>query len=42
MPPVRLDQRRAGTLRPRRTAYDIRDRDLKGFGIRVAPSGRKT
>ena len=42
MPPVRLDQRRPGTLRPRRIAHGIRDRDLKGFGIRVAPSGRKT
>ena len=42
MPTMHLDQRRADALRPRRTAYDIRDRDLRGFGIRVRPSGRRT
>ena len=28
-------------LRPRKRAYDIRDRKLRGFGVRVLPSGRK-
>ena len=41
MPTMHLDRRRAAALRPRRTAYDIRDRDLRGFGIRVRPSGRR-
>ena len=36
-----FDQRRADALRPRSAAYDIRDRDLRGFGIRVRPSGRR-
>ena len=42
MPTMHLDQRRADALRPRRIAYDIRDRDLRGFGVRVRPSGRRT
>ena len=37
-----LNQRRVDRLKPRRAAYDIRDTDLKGFGIRVLPSGRKS
>ena len=41
MPTMHLDQRRADALRPRKAAYDIRDRDLRGFGIRVRPSGRR-
>ena len=41
MPTMHLDRRRAAALRPRRTAYDIRDCDLRGFGIRVRPSGRR-
>ena len=41
MPTMHLDQRRADALRPRRAAYDIRDRGLRGFGIRVRPSSRR-
>ena len=32
---------RIGTLVPRKTAYDIRDGKLRGFGVRVTPSDRK-
>ena len=41
MPKVILTDARVKALRPRRTAYDIRDGKLKGFGLRVLPSGRK-
>ena len=41
MATVRLDQRRVHTLKARKSAYDVRDRDLKGFGVRVLPSGAK-
>ena len=41
MATLRLSQRRVDTLKPRRSTYDIRDRDLKGFGVRVLPSGAK-
>ena len=36
-----LTEARIRALRPRRTAYDIRDGKLGGFGVRVTPSGRK-
>ncbi len=39
---VRLTQRRVDAFRPRKSVYDVRDRDLKGFGVRVAPSGAKS
>ncbi len=38
---LKLDQRRVEALKSRRTAYDVRDRDLKGFGVRVLPGGGK-
>lgn len=38
---LRLDARRVEALRPRRSAYDVRDHDLKGFGVRTLPSGDK-
>ncbi len=38
---VALTEARVNALRPRRTAYDIRDRKLSGFGVLVLPSGRK-
>ena len=41
MATVRLDERRVHTLKPRNSVYDVRDRDLKGFGMRVLPSGAK-
>ncbi len=41
MATVRLTQRRVDGLRPRKSVYDIRDRGLKGFGVRIAPSGVK-
>ena len=36
-----LTDLRIGALKPRKVAYDIRDRKLRGFGLRVLPSGRK-
>ena len=41
MPSTHLTQRRIDALKPRRTTYDVRDTDLKGFGVRILPSGRK-
>ena len=38
---VILTDARVKALRPRKTAYDIRDGKLGGFGVRVLPSGRK-
>ena len=38
---LRLDARRVGALKPRRSAYDVRDRELTGFGVRILPSGGK-
>ena len=41
MATVRLHERRVQTLKPRKHAYDVRDRELKGVGVRVLPSGAK-
>ena len=41
MPNLRLNESRIGALRPRRSPYDVRDAELKGFGIRVLPTGAK-
>ena len=41
MATVRLDERRVRTFKPRKSAYDVRDRKLMGFGVRVMPSGAK-
>ena len=41
MATARLSQRRVDSLKPRNSAYDIRDQELKGFGVRVLPSGAK-
>ena len=37
-----LNQSRVDRLKPQNSTYDIRDTDLKGFGIRVLPSGKKS
>ncbi len=37
-----LNQHRVDRLKPQNSTYDIRDTDLKGFGIRVLPSGKKS
>ena len=36
-----LSEARVKTLRPRNSAYDLCDAKLKGFGLRVPPSGAK-
>ena len=41
MATARLSERRVDSLKPRNSAYDIRDQELKGFGVRVLPSGAK-
>ena len=37
----RLTQRRVDALSPRRKVRDVRDAELKGYGVRVMPSGTK-
>ena len=32
---------RIRALKPRKSTYDIRDKNLRGFGVRVTPSGGK-
>ncbi|MDE0418452.1 MAG: tyrosine-type recombinase/integrase [bacterium] len=41
MATTRLTQARIKALRPRKSVRDIRDTDLKGFGVRLYPTGRK-
>ena len=41
MATLRLNDRRIKALKPRKSAYDVRDRELRGFGVRVLPSGAK-
>ncbi len=41
MPAIRLTQRRVDALKPRRKARNVRDAELKGYGVRVMPSGSK-
>ena len=36
-----LTQRQVDNLKPGKTTRNIRDKELKGFGVRVLPSGRK-
>ena len=38
---IRLTQRRVDALRPRRKVRDVRDAELKGYGVRVMPSGAR-
>ena len=41
MAAIHLTQRRVDTLRPRKTVLNVRDAELKGYGVRVMPSGTK-
>ena len=41
MPNITLSDARVKALRPRLSAYDIRDAKLKGFGVRMLPSGAR-
>ena len=41
MPNIRLHQSRVDRLRPRSRAYIVRDSAVRGFGVRISPSGRK-
>ena len=41
MPTRRLTQRRVDALAPDRKTRDVRDSNIRGFGVRVLPSGRK-
>ena len=41
MPKTNLTDARVTAFKPRNTTYDIRDAKLRGFGVRVLPSGRK-
>ena len=41
MPNIALSETRVKALSPRPAAYDIRDAKLRGFGVRVLPSGAK-
>ena len=41
MPIVRLNESRIEALEPRKSPYDVRDTELKGFGVRILPSGAK-
>ena len=41
MPNVRLSLSRIEALEPRKSPYDVRDTELKGFGVRVLSSGAK-
>jgi len=40
-PTIALSEARAKALRPRRSAYDLRDARLRAFGVRVLPSGAR-
>ena len=41
MPNGRLTQRRVDALKPDKKTLDIRDSVIRGFGVRILPSGRK-
>ena len=41
MAAIRLTQRRVDSLRPRKTVRNVRDAELKGYGVRITPSGAK-
>ena len=41
MAAIRLTQRRVNALRARKTVRNVRDAELKGYGVRIMPSGAK-
>ena len=41
MPKIRLTQRRVDALKPDEKTLDVRDSVIRGFGVRILPSGRK-
>ena len=41
MPRTALTESRIRALKPRKNAWDLRDGKVRGFGVRVLPSGRK-
>ena len=41
MPTTRLTQQRVDDLKPQRKTRDVRDSTIRGFGVRILPSGRK-
>lgn len=41
MPNRRLTQRLIDTLKPGGSVREIRDTELRGFGVRILPSGRR-
>ena len=41
MPKCRLTQRRVDSLKPDKKTRNVRDSVLRGFGVRILPSGRK-
>ena len=41
MPKIRLTQRWVDTLKPDEKTQDVRDCVIRGFGVRILPSGRK-
>ena len=41
MATLHLTQHRVDTLKPRKAILDVRDTELKGFGIRIMPSGTR-
>ena len=41
MPTVRLTEARINAIKPGTSARDVRDAALKGFGVRIMPSGRR-
>ena len=38
---IRLTQRLIDALKPRKTTFDLRDTELRGFGVRIRCSGIK-
>ena len=41
MPTIALSEARIKALRPRASAYDLRDAKLRAFGVRVLPSSAR-